>query len=136
MTGTAAELVPVREIDDHVIGTGSAGPVTQSVQAIFEDALHGRDERYTRLARRRPRGDAGRMTPGVELYDATLRDGMGGAGIALTADEKVRVVHKLDELGVDLIEAGFPSSNPKEAALFCLPGRRDARRTPRSSPSG
>jgi 2-isopropylmalate synthase len=43
---------------------------------------------------------------------------MGGAGIALTADEKVRVVHKLDELGVHLIEAGFPSSNPKEAALF------------------
>jgi 2-isopropylmalate synthase len=58
------------------------------------------------------------MTPGVELYDATLRDGMGGAGIALTADEKVRVVRKLDELGVHLIEAGFPSSNPKEAALF------------------
>jgi branched-chain amino acid aminotransferase len=47
MTGTAAELVPVREIDDHVIGSGSAGPVTQAVQATFEDALHGRDARYT-----------------------------------------------------------------------------------------
>ena len=54
----------------------------------------------------------------VELYDATLRDGMGGVGIALTAEEKVRVVHKLDELGIDLIEAGFPASNPKEAELF------------------
>jgi 2-isopropylmalate synthase len=60
------------------------------------------------------------MTAAVELYDATLRDGMGGAGIALTAEEKVRVVHKLDELGVDLIEAGFPASNPKEAELFGL----------------
>ncbi len=56
----------------------------------------------------------------VELYDATLRDGMGGGGMSLTAQEKLRVVHRLDELGVDLIEAGFPSSNPKERALFEL----------------
>jgi 2-isopropylmalate synthase len=56
----------------------------------------------------------------IELYDATLRDGMGGGGLSLTADEKLRVVHALDELGVDLIEAGFPASNPKERALFEL----------------
>jgi 2-isopropylmalate synthase len=60
---------------------------------------------------------------GVELYDATLRDGMGGGGMTLTAAEKLRVVHKLDELGVDLIEAGFPASNPKEQELFGLLGR-------------
>jgi 2-isopropylmalate synthase len=57
---------------------------------------------------------------GVELYDATLRDGMGGGGLSLTADEKLRVVHALDDLGIDLIEAGFPSSNPKEQELFDL----------------
>jgi 2-isopropylmalate synthase len=56
----------------------------------------------------------------IETYDATLRDGMQGEGMSLTAAEKVRVVHKLDELGVDLIEAGFPSSNPKELELFAL----------------
>ncbi|MHB8492177.1 MAG: citramalate synthase, partial [Solirubrobacteraceae bacterium] len=56
----------------------------------------------------------------VELYDATLRDGMGGGGMSLTVDEKLRVVHKLDELGIDLIEAGFPASNPKEHELFGL----------------
>ncbi len=60
------------------------------------------------------------MITTVELYDATLRDGMGGGGMSLTADEKLRVVHRLDELGVDLIEAGFPSSNPKERRLFEL----------------
>jgi 2-isopropylmalate synthase len=59
----------------------------------------------------------------IELYDATLRDGMQGAGLSLTADEKLRVVHRLDELGVHLIEAGFPASNPKEAELFALLGR-------------
>lgn len=48
LTGTAAELTPVREIDDHKIGSGEPGPVTKEVQRIFEDALHGRDERYQR----------------------------------------------------------------------------------------
>jgi 2-isopropylmalate synthase len=56
----------------------------------------------------------------IELYDATLRDGMGGGGMSLTAQEKVRVVEKLDALGVALLEAGFPASNPKERELFAL----------------
>jgi 2-isopropylmalate synthase len=56
----------------------------------------------------------------IQLYDATLRDGMGGGGMSLTAAEKLRVVHALDALGVHMIEAGFPSSNPKEQQLFEL----------------
>ena len=54
----------------------------------------------------------------ILLYDTTLRDGMQGQGMSLSAQEKVRVVRKLDELGVQLIEAGFPGSNPKELELF------------------
>jgi len=54
----------------------------------------------------------------VLLYDTTLRDGMQGQGMTLSAQEKVRVVRKLDELGVHFIEAGFPGSNPKELELF------------------
>ena len=46
LTGTAAELVPVREIDDHPIGSGEPGPVTRAIQSTFDDALHGRDPRY------------------------------------------------------------------------------------------
>ena len=56
----------------------------------------------------------------IELYDATLRDGMGGARMSLSAQEKLRVAHRLDGLGIDLVEAGFPSSNPKEQELFEL----------------
>jgi 2-isopropylmalate synthase len=56
----------------------------------------------------------------IELYDTTLRDGMQGEGMSLSAQEKLRVAHRLDELGIDLIEAGFPSSNPKELELFEL----------------
>ena len=46
MTGTAAELVPVREVDDHAIGGGEPGKITRAIQTTFEDALHGRDDRY------------------------------------------------------------------------------------------
>jgi 2-isopropylmalate synthase len=56
----------------------------------------------------------------IELYDTTLRDGMQGEGMSLSAEEKLRVAHRLDELGIDLVEAGFPSSNPKELELFDL----------------
>ena len=59
----------------------------------------------------------------IELYDTTLRDGMQGEGMSLSAAEKLRVAHRLDELGIDLIEAGFPSSNPKELELFDLLSR-------------
>jgi branched-chain amino acid aminotransferase len=46
MSGTAAEVVPVREIDDHAIGTGEPGEVTRVLQKAFDDAIHGRTERY------------------------------------------------------------------------------------------
>ena len=59
----------------------------------------------------------------IELYDATLRDGMQGEGMSLSAEEKLRVAHKLDDLGVGLIEAGFLGSNPKDRELFELLAR-------------
>jgi branched-chain amino acid aminotransferase len=46
MTGTAAELTPLRELDDQPVGEGRPGPVTREIQNVFEDALHGRAERY------------------------------------------------------------------------------------------
>ena len=46
LTGTAAELVPVREIDDHPVGAGEPGEVTRVLQRAFLDALNGRSERY------------------------------------------------------------------------------------------
>ena len=46
MTGTAAELTPIREVDDHAVGTGEPGEITRTIQREFEDALWGRSERY------------------------------------------------------------------------------------------
>ena len=61
---------------------------------------------------------------------------MQGAGLSLTAEEKLRVVRKLDELGIGFIEAGFPASNPKEQELFDLLVARGAVVRGRSPPSG
>lgn len=46
MTGTAAEVTPVCELDDRKIGAGKPGPITLKVRSVFEAALHGRDPRY------------------------------------------------------------------------------------------
>ncbi|HEY6394364.1 MAG TPA: branched-chain amino acid transaminase [Candidatus Binataceae bacterium] len=46
MTGTAAEVTPVVELDDRKIGSGKPGPITQKVQRAFQAALHGRDPRH------------------------------------------------------------------------------------------
>jgi branched-chain amino acid aminotransferase len=46
LTGTAAELTAMNSIDDIMIGDGKPGEITRAVQKVFEDALHGRVERY------------------------------------------------------------------------------------------
>jgi branched-chain amino acid aminotransferase len=45
-TGTAAEITPIREVDNRTIGTGKPGPVTKELQAAFFDIVHGRDSRH------------------------------------------------------------------------------------------
>ena len=52
------------------------------------------------------------------LYDTTLRDGAQGEGISFTAGDKLNITKKLDELGIDYIEAGNPGSNPKDMEYF------------------
>ena len=44
----------------------------------------------------------------VFIYDTTLRDGTQGEGISLSADDKLKIAHRLDEFGVDYIEGGWP----------------------------
>ncbi len=48
----------------------------------------------------------------VIIFDTTLRDGEQAAGASLNAQEKLEIARQLDRLGVDVIEAGFPSSSP------------------------
>jgi 2-isopropylmalate synthase len=52
------------------------------------------------------------------LYDTTLRDGMQREGMSVSVDEKVRIAARIAQLGVHIIEGGFPGSNPKDEELF------------------
>ncbi|HEY7087391.1 MAG TPA: citramalate synthase [Tepidisphaeraceae bacterium] len=54
----------------------------------------------------------------IEIYDTTLRDGTQGEGFNLSLEDKLSIARKLDDLGVDYIEGGFPLSNPKDEAFF------------------
>lgn len=65
-----------------------------------------------------PMHAGGSAPPVVRLYDTTLRDGLGMEGLTLSLEDKLRLVEKLDELGVHYIEGGYPGSNPKDAEFF------------------
>ncbi len=54
----------------------------------------------------------------IEIYDTTLRDGSQGEGISFSVQDKLLIARRLDELGVDFIEGGYPLSNPKDEAFF------------------
>ena len=45
-TGTAAEVTPIRGLDDKQIGSGTRGPVTEKLQSLYFDCVHGRNEKY------------------------------------------------------------------------------------------
>jgi len=54
----------------------------------------------------------------VELYDTTLRDGAQTQGISFSVSDKLKIAEKLDSLGVDFIEGGWPGANPKDVEFF------------------
>ncbi|WP_254511361.1 citramalate synthase [Anatilimnocola floriformis] len=54
----------------------------------------------------------------IQIYDTTLRDGTQGEGVSLSLEDKLQITQRLDELGVDFIEGGFPLSNPKDIEYF------------------
>jgi len=54
----------------------------------------------------------------VKIYDTTLRDGTQAEDISFSAEDKIRIAEKLDELGVHYIEGGWPGSNPKDMQFF------------------
>lgn len=54
----------------------------------------------------------------ITIYDTTLRDGTQGEGISLSLEDKLKIAAKLDYLGIDYIEGGWPGSNPKDMEFF------------------
>ena len=58
------------------------------------------------------------MKQKIELFDTTLRDGTQGEGVNLSIHDKLLIAEKLDDFGVDIIEGGWPGSNPKDEEFF------------------
>jgi len=59
------------------------------------------------------------MSDWIRIYDTTLRDGCQAEGVAFSVDDKLRVAHRLDELGVAYIEGGWPNeTNPRDREFF------------------
>ena len=54
----------------------------------------------------------------IQLYDTTLRDGAQQEGISFSVEDKLKIAQRLDELGIDFIEGGWPGSNPKDTEFF------------------
>jgi 2-isopropylmalate synthase len=54
----------------------------------------------------------------IELFDTTLRDGTQGEGVNLSINDKLSITHRLDDFGIDIIEGGWPGSNPRDEEFF------------------
>lgn len=54
----------------------------------------------------------------IDIYDTTLRDGSQAEDVSFTVEDKLRIVERLDDLGVAYIEGGWPGSNPRDEAFF------------------
>ncbi|MGQ9500136.1 MAG: citramalate synthase [Dissulfurimicrobium sp.] len=58
------------------------------------------------------------MSVNIEIYDTTLRDGTQAEDFNLSVEDKIRIAIKLDDMGIDYIEGGWPGSNPKDKQFF------------------
>jgi len=56
----------------------------------------------------------------VELYDTTLRDGAQRADLSYSIDDRLRILHKLDQVGFPYVEGGWPGANPRDTEFFKL----------------
>jgi 2-isopropylmalate synthase len=54
----------------------------------------------------------------IELFDTTLRDGTQGESVNLSINDKLSIAHRLDDFGIDIIEGGWPGSNPRDEEFF------------------
>ncbi len=100
-----------QEVPGHARGAGKPAHREGRRRAAQDDDLPQEEEgsrrtgRYVTLMR-------------IFTFDTTLRDGTQGEAVSFSADDKILVVHKLDELGIDYIEGGWPGSNPKDKDFF------------------
>ncbi len=70
-----------------------------------------------------------RPAPAVELYDTTLRDGAQRADLSYSVEDRLRILHKLDQIGFPFIEGGWPGANPRDSEFFRLAAKETLQRS-------
>src|SRR5207302_2274095 len=60
----------------------------------------------------------GSLMKRIHIYDTTLRDGSQGEGVNFSLQDKLNITQRLDDLGIDFVEGGYPLSNPKDFEYF------------------
>jgi 2-isopropylmalate synthase len=63
----------------------------------------------------------------IELYDTTLRDGAQQADLSYTVEDRLRILHKLDQVGFPYVEGGWPGANPRDSEFFRLAAKETLR---------
>ena len=71
----------------------------------------------------------------IQIYDTTLRDGSQGEGVNFSLQDKLLITERLDSLGFDFVEGGYPALEREGRPVLSARRRADARSTPRSAPS-
>src|ERR1700690_2856418 len=72
----------------------------------------------------------------IFTFDTPLRDGTQGESVSFSVDDKLLIAQKLDELGIDYIEGGWPGSNPKDKDFFARAQTQHTQTPPDQPPSG
>ncbi len=98
-------------------GAGSADRA-RGQRAPADDDVPERKRRRKayRRSKKPPRSPSSSMR--IQTFDTTLRDGTQGEAVSFSVDDKLIIAQKLDELGIDYIEGGWPNSNPKDKEFF------------------
>ena len=123
MTGTAAELTPSARSTTTPVGTGEPGPITREVQRVFEDALHGRSERYAEW-NDLVEAPAPAHVSSIVVYDTPSATACRGRACRSPRRRSCASPTCSTASACHMVEAGFPASNPKEAEFFELLGAR------------
>ncbi len=131
ITGTAAEVCPVNEVDDHPARPARARHAAACRSASSRPpraATRGPPSGSTTWTPRRRPPRRHRMLSASSSTTPRSATGMQREGLSLTVGEQLAVAVRLADFGVEYLEAGFPASNPKYGELFRLLEREDLRR--------
>ena len=105
-------MIATSEIKVSVVVNSKYGEL--AMRALHDAFLGDGVPTPRRRSRFKPNGGCKK----IQIYDTTLRDGCQSEDVSLTVEDKLEIAERLDDLGIDYIEGGWPGSNERDAAFF------------------